>query len=69
MNWSLVPFLSECLPKKISDNICEKLKDATTNPISKTESVRPFAIMGIKTKRMDIPAFWKKVTLRTRLLI
>ena len=56
MNLSLVPFLSEYLPKYISDKICAKLNEAINNPISKIESVTPFAIMGMNTNTIEIPA-------------
>ena len=56
INLSLVPFLSECLPKYISDKICAKLNEAINKPISRIESVTPCAITGMNTNTIEIPA-------------
>ena len=68
MNNSRFAFLSDIRPKYVSDNICANANDATIIPISKTESVTPLAIIGIKTNVIAIPECWKNVVPLTKLL-
>ena len=68
MNNSRFAFLSDIRPKYVSDKICANANDATIIPISKTESVTPLAIIGIKTNVIAIPECWKNVVPLTKLL-